>query len=204
MFLAYAILFLVVLAWILRRDLSAIGQIKFKGGLLLGGLVVALFILQATTVLYVSGQTALQILVLVSSQLALILLLGLNRHLPGVKLFILGIALNLLVMIANGGWMPVSPETYRYIYPNRVVDIHSRPPSSKNIILQREETSLWVLSDIIRLTLPWRRTAISVGDVLLVVAAAQFIFQSTSTKAQGYTNEENINCRRSTRDPGVG
>jgi hypothetical protein len=35
---------------------------------------------------------------------------------------------------------------------------------------------------MIRITLPWRRTAVSIGDVLLVVAVAQFIFRATAKK----------------------
>jgi len=126
----------------------------------------------------------LQMVLLILSQMALVLLLLINHHLPGVKIFALGIALNVAVMVANGGWMPVTPDTYRFVHPERTIAIESRPPSSKNIILPRSETNLWILSDIIPLTLPGRRTAISIGDVLLVVGVAQFIFQTTSKETQ--------------------
>jgi hypothetical protein len=58
----------------------------------------------------------------------------------------------------------------------------TRPGSSKNIILPQSKTHLWILSDIIPVNLLWRRTAMSLGDVLLVVGVAQFIFQSTTRK----------------------
>ncbi|HEY83799.1 MAG TPA: DUF5317 domain-containing protein [Chloroflexi bacterium] len=87
--------------------------------------------------------------------------------------------MNLVVMAANGGWMPVTPETSSFIHPERVVEARTRPPSSKNLVLARSETRLWILSDIIRLTLPWQRTAISIGDALLIAGAGQFIFQAT-------------------------
>jgi hypothetical protein len=180
--LAYAIIALIVIALILRRDLSTIGKISFRGGWKLVAIVLGLYVLQAVMVVYVQGQSNAQMLILNISQMALLFLVLLNYHLPGAKIFILGLALNIMVMVVNGGWMPVTLETYYFVHPDRTIEIGSKPSSSKNIILPREETNLWVLSDIIRVTLPWRPWALSVGDVLLVVGVAQFIFQTTLTK----------------------
>jgi hypothetical protein len=182
MILAYAIIVLILLAVLLRRDLSSLGQISYRGGWVPAGGVVALFVLQALLVLYTPGQAAWQMIVLNLSQLGLILLFLLNRHVPGAKLFALGIALNALVMVANGGWMPVTPETARFVHPDRPVVAQGRPTRSKNIILPRSETNLWILSDIIHVTLPWRRNAVSIGDIVLVIGVAQFIFQTTTKK----------------------
>lgn len=184
MVLAYALILLIVLAWLLRRDFSGLARISYRGGWKLVAIVAGLFVLQAGLILYVSGQTMLQMGVLILSQVALIWLLVLNRHVPGARIFAVGIALNVAVMAANGGWMPVTPETYRFVHPDRTVADYSRPPASKNIILPRSETRLWLLSDIVRIRLPWRQTAISVGDVLLIGGAAQFIFQSTTRKGR--------------------
>jgi hypothetical protein len=178
--LAYAIIVLIVLALLLRRDLSLIGQLSYRGGWKFITVVVGLFVLQAALVLYTPGQTTLQMVTLNGSQVALMILFLLNHHLPGAKLFALGIALNVLVMLANGGWMPVTPETYHFVRPDRPVVEQTRPGNSKNIILPQSETNLWILSDIIRVSLPWRRNAMSLGDALLIVGVAQFIFQVTS------------------------
>jgi hypothetical protein len=180
--LAYAIIFLIILALLLRRDLSALGQISYRGGWMLMGAVIALFFLQAVLVIYVPGQALWQVVILNVSQIALVLLFLLNHHVPGAKLFALGIALNVLVMIANGGWMPLTPETYRFVHPDRPTVEQTRPSSSKNIILPRSETNLWILSDLIPITLPWRRAAVSTGDIVLVVGVAQFIFQASTKK----------------------
>jgi len=180
--LAYAIIFLIILAVLFRRDLSALGQISYRGGWKFAGAVLGLFILQAVVVIYAPGQTILQMVILTSSQIALIFLFLLNHYVPGAKLFAVGIALNVLVMVANGGWMPVTPETYHFVHPDRPIVEQARPSSSKNIILPRSETNLWILSDMIRVPLPWRRTAISMGDLLLIMAVAQFIFQTTAKK----------------------
>jgi hypothetical protein len=180
--LAYAIILLVILAVLFRRDLSALGQITYRGGRVFFIGVIGLFFLQAALVIYAPGQTIWQMIVLNLSQIGLIFLFLLNRHVPGAKLFALGIALNALVMLVNGGWMPVTPETASFVHPDRPSVEQTRPVSSKNIILSRSETNLWILSDIIRVTLPWRRNAVSIGDVLLVAAVAQFIFQVTAKK----------------------
>ena len=182
MILVYAIIILVILAILFRRDLSALGQISYRGGRLFVGGVIGLFFLQAALVRYASGQTIWQMIILNLSQIGLIFLFLLNRHIPGAKLFAAGIALNVLVMLANGGWMPVTPETAHFVNPNHPIVEQTRPTSSKNIVLPRSETNLWILSDIIRIALPWRRTAMSIGDVLLIVAVAQFIFQATAKR----------------------
>jgi hypothetical protein len=127
---------------------------------------------------------------LITSQLALLGLILLNHHIAGSKLFALGLTLNLLVMTANGGWMPVTPETYRFVHPNRTAALYTKPASSKNIILPREETNFWYLSDIIRIPLSWRRTAVSLGDILLIGGVAQFIFQVTMRKKVAATFTE--------------
>jgi hypothetical protein len=206
--LAYAVIVLIFLALILRRDLSLIGQLQLKGGWKLAVLVAGLFLLQAGLVLYVPGQTTFQMVILLLSHLALILIMVINYHLAGAKLFALGIALNVIVMVANGGWMPVSPHIYHFVHPERTISIGTRPPSSKNVILPQAETNLWILSDIIPLILPRRRTAISIGDLFLVIGVAQFIFQTTSKKnrpdpgnnqiAEPECHEESFNRRRST------
>lgn len=184
MILAYAIIFLVILALLFRRDLSGIGRVNFKGGWKLIVVVAGLFLLQATLVLFVPGQSMLQMSLLILTQLALVFLFLLNHHLPGARLFALGIALNTAVMVANGGWMPVTPETYKFVHPNLPpVEAEVRAPNSKNIVLPQAKTKLWILSDIIPIILPGRGWAISIGDVFLIFGAAQFIFQTTKRDA---------------------
>jgi hypothetical protein len=180
--LIYVLIFLVILALLLRRDLGALGRLQYRGGWKLGLVIGGLFFLQAALVLYVPGQMILQMLLLVLSQLALIFLFILNRHIPGAKLFALGIILNTTVMIANGGWMPITPETYQAIRPNRVVELQDRAPLSKSIMLPRSETNLWLLSDIIQVSIPGHKNAMSIGDLLLILGVAQFLLQGTAKK----------------------
>ncbi len=191
MILAHAVLILIALAVIrslvfCRNLMIPIGQRPYRGGWKLVAGIVILYALQATLVTYASGKTVLQSLILVFSHIGLMVLLLQNRHIPGVKLVLLGAVLNIVVVLANGGFMPVTPEIHNdFVHPERPpAEAGARPPSSKNIILDKEDTNLWFLSDIIRITVPWRRTAVSIGDVLLVAGAAQFIFQVKSREEE--------------------
>ena len=185
MTLVYAMIVIVIVALILRRDLGAIGRVSFRGGWKLGVAVLVLFALQAILVIFVPRQSMWQMATLILSQVALLAFLLINYRLPGAIVFASGIALNTAVMVANGGWMPVTPETAHFVYPERTSELYAKPQGSKNIILPREETNLWILSDIIQVTLPWRRNALSVGDILLIIGVAQFIFQTAPKKKRG-------------------
>jgi hypothetical protein len=182
MVVAEAVVFWIVVALLLRRDLGPIATRSFRGGWKLAALVVGLFLAQALMVLYVPGQTTLQIATVMVSQVAMLGLAALNRHLPGAILFASGIVLNTTVMAANGGWMPITQDMYYFVHPERVAEVQSRPPTSKGIILPRSETNLWALSDIVPLPLPWRRTAVSVGDLLLIAGVGQFIMHASARR----------------------
>jgi len=100
-----------------------------------------------------------------------------NRRLPGIWLAGLGLVLNGAVIIANGGHMPISPQTLaRLGHGEAALKV---PPGtllagSKDVVLLTEQTRLWPLSDIFVIPRPWPlATAFSVGDVL--IAAGIFI-----------------------------
>jgi len=96
-----------------------------------------------------------------------------NRNLPGIKLIGIGLLLNLAVIVANGGFMPIEPETVvRIGHGSRVMDLQAgyRVHQAKDVVLPRELTRLWPLSDIFVLAAPFPMpTAFSLGDVFLSV-----------------------------------
>jgi hypothetical protein len=105
------------------------------------------------------------------SHLLLFAFIWRNRSMVGIQIIGLGVIWNLAVILANGGFMPVSPEALVQINPGSTLE---QWPSglhygfSKGIILARQETNLWLLSDILVLPppFPWP-TAFSLGDLLL-------------------------------------
>ena len=111
--------------------------------------------------------------VLVISQLLLLGFVWFNRDLVGFRILGLGLILNLLVIILNGGLMPLAPETAQALFPDlppNAWQIGSRPGRSKNILLWTEDTHLAWLSDTILLPewFPWIR-ALSPGDLLIAL-----------------------------------
>jgi hypothetical protein len=114
--------------------------------------------------------------ILLLSYLALLLMVWVNRRVPGMALLGLGLLLNLVVMLANGGYMPITPETmHRIGYSDQVVQAAvsgDRLALSKDIVLPREQTRLWVLSDVFAIPPPFfLPSAFSLGDVLVMLGA---------------------------------
>jgi hypothetical protein len=106
--------------------------------------------------------------------------LWLNRHLPGMKVIALGLLLNLAVVIANGGYMPVSPQALA-LKEGRVpsAEEYGRWRSrSKDVVLDRSETRLWLLSDIFVIPKPLPFTSVlSIGDLLLAAGAFIVVYR---------------------------
>ncbi len=103
---------------------------------------------------------------------ALLLIFGwLNHRLAGMWALALGLALNLMVIAANGGFMPISPETASRLVPASVVqsiEAGSRFGEGKDILLLPEDTHLPCLSD--RFLPPEGfpyQVAFSAGDILI-------------------------------------
>ncbi|MCL6431393.1 MAG: DUF5317 domain-containing protein [Anaerolineae bacterium] len=139
-------------------------------------LVLAAVVLQYPLVyIHVGEQTVLGLpvagLLMAGSWVLLGVALWVNRRLPGIALIGLGTMLNLLVMSANGGWMPITPEAVaRLNAASKVVMVGAtaRMWGAKNIVLPRADTRLWWLSDVFVLPPPFpMRVAFSVGDVLI-------------------------------------
>jgi hypothetical protein len=97
------------------------------------------------------------------------------------------LALNLLVILLNGGLMPISPETARALYPDvppSVWQIGTRPGMSKNILLPAGHTRLAWLSDSILLPewFPWTR-ALSPGDLVIVLGVFWLLAIENSSRS---------------------
>jgi len=124
-----------------------------------------------------------------------ILLVGLwvNRGFPGLSIAFVGILSNALVMLANGGYMPIWDRSLEIagFAPSDVesaVHFVIRPEASADFLLR-----LGPLGDIIPIPFPLIRNVASVGDVFLTVGLAFFLFAATvRSRAEVETEELEI------------
>jgi len=118
---------------------------------------------------------------LVGSQFALLLFAWANRTQPAFWLLGIGLLLNLVVIVANGGLMPITPETVAHLTkaePGLVWQVGERLGTGKDIVLNAEATRLWFLSDRF-LLLPdglGYQVAYSLGDVVIALGAFWLLF----------------------------
>jgi hypothetical protein len=109
---------------------------------------------------------------LIMSGFALALVFAwLNRSWRPMQLLVAGLVLNLIPMLANGGLMPVTPENaLRAGFGEEIARLNTGDaiPRSKDVLKERDDTALALLSDTIVLPepLPGRAVA-SPGDLLV-------------------------------------
>jgi hypothetical protein len=120
----------------------------------------------------------------VLSHLLLLAFIWRNRRLVGVLVIGLGVMCNLVVIVINGGLMPITPETLVEINNGSTAEqwpVGDHYGYSKDIILIRQETKLWALSDIFALPPPFPKpVAFSLGDLLIALGVV-VLLQGSST-----------------------
>lgn len=131
-------------------------------------------------------------IILVSSQCALLIFVVANLDKPGFWALGIGLGLNLLVILANGGWMPISPQTASEMYPE-VPDEYwtsgERFGTSKDLLIPFQEMRLGWLADRFRLP-DWspRQVAFSLGDIFIAMGAFWLLWIGEHQKEQENTH----------------
>ncbi len=119
-------------------------------------------------------------IILVSSLSLLLAFCLVNIQQSGFWLLGIGLALNLLVVILNGGWMPIRPEILMQNIPDTAQNawqIGQRLGITKDMVLPLEQTRLWWLSDyFVTPGLFTTRYAFSIGDIILSLGIIAFIW----------------------------
>jgi len=136
----------------------------------------ALFYLPNTSQYFSDKQAAI---LLVISQFVLIVFATMNFKKPGFSFLGLGLLLNFIVIVANGGYMPISPEMVSNLYPDLsdAWQVGNRLGLGKDIVLNINETNFWWLSDRFLISKLLKRTiAYSIGDVLIFIGSFLFLW----------------------------
>lgn len=123
--------------------------------------------------------------ILVASQALLIVFAVANLRQPGFWAMGLGLLANFTVIVLNGGWMPISPDTLRRMLPHLTADTlitSQRLLLTKDWILPVSETRLAWLSD--QLTLPGLTVAFSIGDVLIALGTFLLLWSLSSPSSK--------------------
>lgn len=166
----------------LRHGLLQFSNIRLKAGWIFPLLLVFQFCMyyiqeRSSTIAAASGYifTAVYVVGLI--------FLWLNRHNKGFWLIMTGVFLNFLVMLVNGGRMPVSFEAASVLDPIYLEMLQSSDVVTKHYLLDAS-TRLPFLGDIIPLSSPYPRTqAISIGDVVMNLGIFIYIVQMMTPAA---------------------
>jgi hypothetical protein len=111
----------------------------------------------------------------VASSLVVFVALLPNLSLPGLPLVALGAVLNLVAIVANGGFMPSSPEAWAGL--NGIAAVPTDAYS--NSALAGEGTQLLFLGDIFFLPRPLPfANVFSIGDLLIGLGATLFLLRT--------------------------
>jgi hypothetical protein len=115
---------------------------------------------------------------LVLSYLLLLWVLSNNLHLWSMRILALGTALNFVAIVANGGLMPVSPGAILQAGMTSIEQsgLGKVLPKGTGILLPVDQTNLWVLSDIIPISLVGG--VFSLGDILIGIGLLVFMIEA--------------------------
>jgi hypothetical protein len=114
----------------------------------------------------------------VVSMLLLVVWVARNWRIPGMALMAAGLLLNTIAIIANGGYMPVSPESAAYA--GKIANYAtSGLPVANNSIATGANVRLWLLTDIIAVpkAVPLANV-FSIGDVLLLTGVCVLCYRT--------------------------
>jgi hypothetical protein len=103
---------------------------------------------------------------------------ALNWRIPGMAVMALGLLSNFVAIAANGGYMPVSPESAQLA--GRLQHYAAEGlPVANNSIATGDQARLWLLTDILPIPagLPFANVY-SIGDVLLTIGGALLCYRA--------------------------
>jgi hypothetical protein len=162
-----------IVGFLRKGNLRALAQLKLRWGWIFPLLLIvelAVFFLQNDNKFL--GQISGYIYIVI--YLLGLLFLFLNRKSPGFMLILIGVFLNFIVMVLNGGRMPVSVKAASVLDPGYIQALKESLYAKHTMLTS--STHLGFLGDIIPITKPYPRTQIiSIGDIVMNIGIFLFI-----------------------------
>ena len=127
------------------------------------------------------------------SMAGLLIFTTVNLTKPGFWALGVGLLSNFLVIVLNGGWMPIHPQTLKRMVPAQPIEfweIGTRLGFTKDRIMTYDQTNLAFLSDIFTLPqwIPYK-VAFSIGDVLISIGVIILLWSlSSNTRRKNDTS----------------
>jgi hypothetical protein len=128
----------------------------------------------------------------VLSMALLTLWVALNRRVPGMALMGLGLLCNFAAIVANDGYMPVSPASASFAGTlSRYQE--EGGTRSNNSVAADEGVRLWLLTDILPVPkqVPFANV-LSIGDVILTVGAGVLCYRTVRGPRGAVTSEQGM------------
>ncbi len=118
----------------------------------------------------------------------------LNRDLPGMPILIVGLLLNFVVIVANGGWMPITPQTANLLAGKDVLQFMNLGSrfGEKDILLFAQNIHFEFLADrfLPPIWFPYK-VAFSLGDILISMGVFWLLAKPT-TKLNSLNPDEGV------------
>jgi hypothetical protein len=191
MILAAAVLCAVLIGLVRGGSLQRLGNLPFRWG----WVALVAFGLQIYLIYFPEpvseGLVSPHVGILIFSYLLLFAVLWQNRNLPGIWLIGAGLLANFSVMLLNGGYMPITAETLAQVgHSGNILSPErgSRVRATKDIVLPREATLAWWLSDIFVLPPPFPIPSVfSLGDTLIALGVFWLVQQTMVVTSKSKT-----------------
>ena len=128
-----------------------------------------------------NGPLPLGAILHLSSYLFLIAFFLANRAIPGIQSMLIGTLLNAVVIVANGGRMPIDPAALNAMGDDLALAHFGSTVLWASYTLQSSATPLALLGDWIVLPIPFHSPiAVSIGDLWIAVGCFSFCARRTA------------------------
>ncbi|WP_409252093.1 DUF5317 domain-containing protein [Bacillus sp. SCS-153A] len=149
-------------------------------------IIAASFLVQFSSIFFLSEHLLWAVII---SNMGLLLFCFFNRKFPGFKYMVIGILLNVAVMVANGGRMPVDIDAARILSPQDVPALLAGTYGKHTALT--DQTHLNFLGDIFFLQHPYpHQTIISLGDIVFSLGVILFFY---AAMVKGKKNYKEVN-----------